>query len=955
VATDREKTLQSAQKYVDKRRYDKAIEEYQKIIREDPEDARTLLKIGDLQSRMQAYAEAIATYDRVGQYYAAKGFALKAIAVYKQIRELIRKHAPQLADRYAHIVPKLAEIYTQLGLTSDALSAYDEVATRLQKTGRDREAINIFLKMVELDMANPLPHLRLAEACCRVQDLDRAIESFWAAAELLLGLERRDDALKVIERILHFRQDPRFARVAAELYLQRSTREAGLQAIAKLQISFQADPKDLDTLALLAQAFSVIGDDAKALEVHKEMARIARDQGNQRLFEELMQHLTAAAPEDEGVRALESGFPPARRGSAASLASATNLSDADLVSVSQHAAQGIRRAATEPPGAAAVRRTAPPPSPPARKRVSSAPEVLTADDDLDGVEELGAAQAFDAAEHARKAVADAESFRRLRLYSKAIEVLQLALEVDPRSVEIRDKLCQLLQESGDIEGAVNETITLAALYIDLGAPEHGQTLLYEVLQLAPNHPTALRMLEQICGGVPAQESPYYQPDVPPQPAWQSALDYDVGVASGEPGYGHDAPLPSFGLDEPLGAEAAGVPAYQSPEADSLDVDDPFTEVAARPYHGPAAQAIPNQDAAAEYAPGGYEGVAAQAFDEGFQPTGPAGETAYALDDEAATQMVFPPQDLARPSSEAPPADQWVEAPLPEPSAEMAASDVSSEAIEEVLDEAEFFSSRGLYEDAKAILEDQLARTPNHPLLLEQLKEIEQAQATPGESGTIQRSQLAALATAGTVDEDRAFDIAASLEALDELEDVAPGPGGRGGFASAHDEVNVDQVFAKFKAGIRAQVSETDAATHYDLGVAYREMGLVVDAINEFELAAHDPERECMCHAMVGMIHLEQGDLEKAAAAYVRGLEASKKSIDQEMNLYYDLGNVKEMMGNAEEALYYFNKIARRDPGFRDVQDRIAALSSEAEVPKRKGDVAGEDEFDAVFDELFESK
>src|SRR6476620_9565825 len=151
LSIEREKILQAAQKYIEKKKYDRAIVEYQRIVQEDPNDARTLLKIGDLQARLSAYPEAIATYDRVGQYYSAQGFALKAIAVYKQIRELIKKHAPQLADRYGHIVPKLAEIYTHLGLTSDALAAYDEVASRLQKNARDRDAIEIFRKMVELD------------------------------------------------------------------------------------------------------------------------------------------------------------------------------------------------------------------------------------------------------------------------------------------------------------------------------------------------------------------------------------------------------------------------------------------------------------------------------------------------------------------------------------------------------------------------------------------------------------------------------------------------------------------------------------------------------------------------------------------------------------------------------------------------------------------------------------
>ena len=123
MSIDRDKILQAAQKFVDKKKYDKAVIEYQKLVQSDPTDARTLLKIGDLQSKMGAYPEAIATYEGVGKVYSQQGFALKAIAVYKQIRELIIKHAPQLEERYGHITPKLAELYKQLGLVSDALAA----------------------------------------------------------------------------------------------------------------------------------------------------------------------------------------------------------------------------------------------------------------------------------------------------------------------------------------------------------------------------------------------------------------------------------------------------------------------------------------------------------------------------------------------------------------------------------------------------------------------------------------------------------------------------------------------------------------------------------------------------------------------------------------------------------------------------------------------------------------
>ena len=562
--------------------------------------------------------------------------------------------------------------------------------------------------------------------------------------------------------------------------------------------------------------------------------------------------------------------------------------------------------------------------------MASAPEVAVSDDGFEGAEELGEQpDEFETSEHARKALADAESFRRLRLYSKAIEVLHFGLERDPRSVELRDKLCQLLQESGDIEGAIDETITLAALYIDLGAPEHGQTLLYEVLQLAPDHPTALQMLEQLAGGVPVRQASWPDQEV-------TTNHQPGGYASAPPaadGYGESEPLPSFDLDD----QSAPQHPYGGAEtADSLDdVDDPFGEV--------AAPAVNYGAGTSPYGERIHRNAPLPSFNDiEMETTGP--EPLDEFDDEAATRMVQLPDYDSLEYEELSPEPEEIEA---EP------VEATGEAIEEVLEEAEFFAARGLYDDARAILEDQLTRTPNHPLLLEQLQEVEQALATPGKSGTIQRSQLAALAPGGGVDEDRAFDIAASLDALDEIESVGPTAGG-GGVATGAD-VNVEQVFEKFKAGVKAQVSESDASTHYDLGVAYREMGLHSDAVTEFELASRDPDRECMCHAMIGMIHLEQGELDKAAASYVRGLEATNKSVDQEMNLYYDLGNVKEMMGNGEEALYYFKKIARRDPGYRDVKDRIALLSSESAVPTRQGEEGEEDEFDQVFDELFESK
>lgn len=932
--SDREKLLQSAQKWVDKKRYDRAVEDYLKVVQLDPKDMRTLLKVGDLQTRIQAYDQAIATYDRVGQFYAEQGFALKAIAVYKQIREVIRKHAPQLTDRYAYIVPKLAEIYTQLGLTSDALAAWDEVAARYQRNNLDRDAIEVFQKMVSLDSTNPLPYLRLAEACCRVQDLEDAIQAFWTAAELLLKLERREDALKVIERILHFKTDPKYARMAAQLYLQKGRREDGLQALAKLQIAFQADPRDLDTLGLLAQAFTVIGQAEKSVEVYKEMARISREAGRQDLFDQLIAHLQQVAPDDEGVRGLVSmapSMPPAESREP----SAVHVGDeeVELVDDDSHAEE-IEPEEEEPPSEApfALKR---PSRPEMRPFMGSAPDVVVANAQVDISDGYAGVDDFDVEAHVKKALVDSEAFRKLRLYSKALETLQIALEVSPGSLDVREKLRELLLESGDRDAAIGESVTLAAIYLERNDPERAEMLLYDVLDSEPQHPVALEMLAQIqSGAVPGQQ---WTADSPTE---MQAPDYAMEQSSVDVGYTDQpawdeyrsrGPLPSYDLEEVSASSVIASPHPMTDPDSAFRMDDPFAvtsdpEAAAGPL--PSFPLGSEDDALLDDLDQPAQFAAEE--DAEYIEAEPELEPEYADTEAETTAAGF---DEAQPTT-------------------VGEGAVSHEAIEEALEEAEFFASRGLYEDAKAIVADQLARAPGHPLLVERMGEIEHLIAASRESVTIDRSALAAtVAVREEPAEDRSFDIAASLEALDSLEPAAvqaPAP-------SSLSDQDVDRVFEKFKAGIKAQVSENDSATHYDLGVAYKEMGLLADAMNEFELAARDPSRECMCYAMIGMIRLERGELDLSAKAYIRGLEAQQKTVDQEMALYYDLGNVYEMKGATKDALYYFEKVARRDPRYRGVSERIAALQPGARPASGTRAVNEEEDFDRVFDDLFESK
>jgi hypothetical protein len=86
---------------------------------------------------------------------------------------------------------------------------------------------------------------------------------------------------------------------------------------------------------------------------------------------------------------------------------------------------------------------------------------------------------------------------------------------------------------------------------------------------------------------------------------------------------------------------------------------------------------------------------------------------------------------------------------------------------------------------------------------------------------------------------------------------------------------------------------------------------------------------------------------------VRGLSAQHKTVAQEVSLYYDLGIVYEMKNDADEAIYYFQRITRRDPTYRDVSQRLAALlprSRRFSQPARA--INDDQEFDRSFDDLY---
>jgi tetratricopeptide (TPR) repeat protein len=249
-----------------------------------------------------------------------------------------------------------------------------------------------------------------------------------------------------------------------------------------------------------------------------------------------------------------------------------------------------------------------------------------------------------------------------------------------------------------------------------------------------------------------------------------------------------------------------------------------------------------------------------------------------------------------------------EAPAPAaPAARVEAPELILPEVEEALDEAGFFASQGLLDEALEVVQEAILIYPKSAALKARLVEYEAA-ADEQEAAAETHEEEAAL--------DESFDIAQQLAS--ELVDV-PAPTG-------HDEmVDVESVFAQFKKGVAAQIAEDDTDTHFDLGIAYKEMGLIDDAIGEFEISAKSPKRACTALTMVGMCHLEKGDAPKAVSYFERALSQPAKAASEELALGFEIANAYELSGQLEKALASFEKVASRDRTFRGVVGRIDQL------------------------------
>jgi tetratricopeptide (TPR) repeat protein len=220
--------------------------------------------------------------------------------------------------------------------------------------------------------------------------------------------------------------------------------------------------------------------------------------------------------------------------------------------------------------------------------------------------------------------------------------------------------------------------------------------------------------------------------------------------------------------------------------------------------------------------------------------------------------------------------------------------LDAEGLDELVSELEqvdFFMEQSLRDEARQTLADLATRFPNHPFLLAKMRELAREV-----DGILPDDDPTGLDARGAVPQ----------------EETPPPPRPDSGPTHASPKV------------MMADGEKADLSTHGDLGIAYKEMGLHDAAIAEFKLLTADPGRKVFALTMIGECLEAQGALPDAVVRYKEALNSGPVAEAETAQLYYLLGSCFERLGDTSEALYFFEKVAKRGQ-FRDVARRIEAL------------------------------
>lgn len=159
-------------------------------------------------------------------------------------------------------------------------------------------------------------------------------------------------------------------------------------------------------------------------------------------------------------------------------------------------------------------------------------------------------------------------------------------------------------------------------------------------------------------------------------------------------------------------------------------------------------------------------------------------------------------------------------------------------------------------------------------------------------------------------------------------------------SAAHAAVGIDaglaEIFEEYSASSESEgeaAANGDYETHYNLGLAYKDMDLFEDALEEFQQAASltspadGTGRYLQCCNLLGHCFVQTGAPEVAVKWFAKGLSAGNVSDEERMALTYEIGAAYEQAGDLHHALESFTEVYGNNVSYRNVNERVKTVKT----------------------------
>lgn len=917
MAIDRTKIQKQAESFVASGRIDRAIDEFLKLLDDKPNDLLMMNRIGDLYLQAGRTKDAIDMFKRAGIGYERDGFVPKAAAVFKKAR----RAAPDDAD----VAARLADLYRQTNMIKDAIQIHIEMAEQFTKKGLLKRALEEFAQVVDLDPKNLKNKVKLADLYNKEGMKDRAAAIYLEVAEALAIEQMHSEANQILERAKTMITTPQVFLTQSRLcVIQKDL--AG--AAAHLREGLAANPRSAEILEALAEVEIQSKNPSKALEALAQVPQLPEK--SMALCERALREMAKMGQADEGLRLFKPlGREFARRGMGEVASKSLRLAMqgfftaeawfqlAEIAHQSgnkQERIDALRRALEEArlkgdEGQCATALEQLRSLGISEDQIAAPPQALVAQAAPSAPVGTATYAGYESTEvdpvrriQIQQLQKDAENFVKARFMDKAQEAFSKILELDPTNRDAINRIADIIKSSGKMTAVQMHYVKTAERLAGMGAKEMALEMLDKAEALFPG---STRLYRRTLGLL----------DVRPAPA---PVPPPVEVPPAEPPAFEEAPSPVIALGAGPTAEPAPIESFASDLDALIALDEDRQGFSPEP---PPPMELPAAPAFASALPTDSMDLSAadlQAMIPEPQVPEPPTLELEPLEPEALLPEMpdLEPLELEPlPFATTPPvAPPHMPAPL---AAGPVVPPVSTEVDEELasaLSDIDFQLDYGSPEEAKIEIEGALETYPGHPELLQRLEMAEEA---------LRRLGHAAKAPTQPEAEDghSFFDLTDVLG--DALLESGEGE-------EMHDATNVvekiqsvDELFNAFREGVEQQVKGDDYDTHYNLGIAYKEMMLLEPAMEEFKKAMVDPERTLECCSMLSICETVQGNLDAAAEWLRQGIDAPGFPPEDAIGLRYDLGEILLQQGRKDEALEQFQLVSEIDAEYREVSQKLA--------------------------------